>query len=103
MPDKDSTVNNTSMPSIPSTGPTNQYRKDLEATALSTSHVDYVLAAEFNIDKGSSLTWEHPCATGTKREYVPLYYLVGEPSIFDTCLLILFLNLFVNVPMGLEL
>ncbi|KAI9168363.1 hypothetical protein H9P43_007735 [Blastocladiella emersonii ATCC 22665] len=41
---------------------------DASGGLLTGRHVDYVLAAEFDIDRGSALSHEYPEPTGTKRE-----------------------------------
>ncbi|KAI9098918.1 hypothetical protein DFS34DRAFT_649615 [Phlyctochytrium arcticum] len=49
----------------------------MDSTCL-FAHVDHVLVAEFDIDKGSSITYQYPEDTGTDVQYVFRFKLWGE-------------------------
>ncbi|KAJ3356358.1 hypothetical protein GGF32_001517 [Allomyces javanicus] len=54
------------VPTSPTPGTAMSYgRTSEDESGLATRHVDFILAAEFNIDTGSGLSFEYPTRTGT--------------------------------------
>ncbi|KNE73133.1 hypothetical protein AMAG_17281 [Allomyces macrogynus ATCC 38327] len=54
------------VPTSPTPGAAMAYgRTSEDESGLATRHVDFILAAEFNIDTGSGLSFEYPTRTGT--------------------------------------